>query len=306
MEREVGVRAAQPRPRRRRTSPASLPRAWPRSASSDQRATNPYDLDLSRRKLVALAGVLAMEPPVLVLDEPTTGQDADGRRAGRGGRRRVSMRQAERSSRSPTTWSSRRPISGGSSSCATGRSSPTGRRPRSCSAGQPRPPRLDRADAAARGEDRRPARDWIYGRWTPPACSPRSGADRTGRAARPYRALRPVRDGTATRSWRRRRSCDAHPARHRRLGTGLPNRRTGRVSPARGRVRLVSVAPSRSEILGVPWGRRSRRMGPPSRRRSSDPSRGARRRRREIGCARPDLSGGDAPPPRAGWQHDRR
>jgi energy-coupling factor transport system ATP-binding protein len=42
------------------------------------RTTNPYDLDLSRRKLVALAGVLAMDPAVLVLDEPTTGQDADG------------------------------------------------------------------------------------------------------------------------------------------------------------------------------------------------------------------------------------
>jgi energy-coupling factor transport system ATP-binding protein len=45
---------------------------------ADQRATNPYDLDLSRRKLVALAGVLAMDPAVLVLDEPTTGQDHDG------------------------------------------------------------------------------------------------------------------------------------------------------------------------------------------------------------------------------------
>ena len=45
---------------------------------TDQRSTNPYDLDLSRRKLVALAGVLAMEPAILVLDEPTTGQDADG------------------------------------------------------------------------------------------------------------------------------------------------------------------------------------------------------------------------------------
>jgi energy-coupling factor transport system ATP-binding protein len=43
-----------------------------------ERTTNPYDLDLSRRKLVALAGVLAMDPAVLVLDEPTTGQDADG------------------------------------------------------------------------------------------------------------------------------------------------------------------------------------------------------------------------------------
>ena len=45
---------------------------------TEERATNPYDLDLSRRKLVALAGVLAMNPAVLVLDEPTTGQDADG------------------------------------------------------------------------------------------------------------------------------------------------------------------------------------------------------------------------------------
>ncbi len=43
-----------------------------------EHSTNPYDLDLSRRKLVALAGVLAMDPAVFVLDEPTTGQDADG------------------------------------------------------------------------------------------------------------------------------------------------------------------------------------------------------------------------------------
>ena len=41
-------------------------------------ATNPYDLDLSARKLVALASVLAMDPAVLVLDEPTTGQDGPG------------------------------------------------------------------------------------------------------------------------------------------------------------------------------------------------------------------------------------
>jgi energy-coupling factor transporter ATP-binding protein EcfA2 len=44
----------------------------------EERATNPYDLDVSRRKLVALASVLAMDPAVLVLDEPTTGQDARG------------------------------------------------------------------------------------------------------------------------------------------------------------------------------------------------------------------------------------
>lgn len=38
--------------------------------------TNPYDLGFSRRKLLALASVLAMGTPVVVLDEPTTGQDA--------------------------------------------------------------------------------------------------------------------------------------------------------------------------------------------------------------------------------------
>jgi energy-coupling factor transport system ATP-binding protein len=39
---------------------------------------NPYDLGYSRRKLLALASVLAMETPVLVIDEPTTGQDVRG------------------------------------------------------------------------------------------------------------------------------------------------------------------------------------------------------------------------------------
>ena len=40
--------------------------------------TNPYDLGYSRRKLLALASILAMGTPVVVLDEPTTGQDATG------------------------------------------------------------------------------------------------------------------------------------------------------------------------------------------------------------------------------------
>ena len=39
---------------------------------------NPYDLGYSRRKLLALASVLAMQTPIVVLDEPTTGQDARG------------------------------------------------------------------------------------------------------------------------------------------------------------------------------------------------------------------------------------
>jgi len=43
-----------------------------------QAASNPYDLGYSRRKLLALASVLAMRTPILVLDEPTTGQDARG------------------------------------------------------------------------------------------------------------------------------------------------------------------------------------------------------------------------------------
>jgi energy-coupling factor transport system ATP-binding protein len=50
---------------------------------SGSATTNPYDLDLSQRKLVALASVLAMDPAVVVLDEPTTGQDRPGiRRVG--------------------------------------------------------------------------------------------------------------------------------------------------------------------------------------------------------------------------------
>jgi energy-coupling factor transport system ATP-binding protein len=45
---------------------------------ADAARTNPYDLGGSRRKLLALASVLAMQTPVLVLDEPTTGQDVAG------------------------------------------------------------------------------------------------------------------------------------------------------------------------------------------------------------------------------------
>jgi energy-coupling factor transport system ATP-binding protein len=41
-------------------------------------ASNPYDLGYSRRKLLVLASVLAMGTPVVVLDEPTTGQDERG------------------------------------------------------------------------------------------------------------------------------------------------------------------------------------------------------------------------------------
>jgi energy-coupling factor transport system ATP-binding protein len=43
-----------------------------------QPGANPYDLGFSRRKLLALASILAMRTPIVVLDEPTTGQDARG------------------------------------------------------------------------------------------------------------------------------------------------------------------------------------------------------------------------------------
>ena len=43
-----------------------------------QADTNPYDLGFSDRKLLALASILAMGTPIVVLDEPTTGQDRPG------------------------------------------------------------------------------------------------------------------------------------------------------------------------------------------------------------------------------------
>ena len=42
--------------------------------------THPYDLDYGQMKLVTVASAIAMNPEVLVLDEPTTGQDHRGRR----------------------------------------------------------------------------------------------------------------------------------------------------------------------------------------------------------------------------------
>ncbi len=39
---------------------------------------HPYDLHASQRKLVTIAATLVMDTPVIILDEPTTGQDARG------------------------------------------------------------------------------------------------------------------------------------------------------------------------------------------------------------------------------------
>ena len=43
---------------------------------SDKTETNPYDLSPTWRKMVALASVIAMDTPIVVFDEPTTGQDS--------------------------------------------------------------------------------------------------------------------------------------------------------------------------------------------------------------------------------------
>jgi energy-coupling factor transport system ATP-binding protein len=43
---------------------------------TEQKETNPYDLSPTWRKMVALASIIAMDTPIIILDEPTTGQDA--------------------------------------------------------------------------------------------------------------------------------------------------------------------------------------------------------------------------------------
>lgn len=52
--------------------------ALERTGLSAEAQTHPHHLSLSERKRVALAAVLAMDTPVVVLDEPTTGQDEHG------------------------------------------------------------------------------------------------------------------------------------------------------------------------------------------------------------------------------------
>ncbi|MFA5304010.1 MAG: ATP-binding cassette domain-containing protein [Candidatus Nanoarchaeia archaeon] len=44
----------------------------------EQRKKHPLDLDLNQKKLVAIASIVAMNPELLILDEPTTGQDHAG------------------------------------------------------------------------------------------------------------------------------------------------------------------------------------------------------------------------------------
>lgn len=44
----------------------------------DQHEQHPYDLNPPQRKLLSLAAVVAMDTPIVVLDEPTSGQDRNG------------------------------------------------------------------------------------------------------------------------------------------------------------------------------------------------------------------------------------
>lgn len=55
--------------------------ALARVGLSEEAERHPYDLQYTERKLIALAATLAMEADVLVLDEPTVGQDAAQREA---------------------------------------------------------------------------------------------------------------------------------------------------------------------------------------------------------------------------------
>ncbi|WP_420027900.1 energy-coupling factor ABC transporter ATP-binding protein [Fannyhessea vaginae] len=47
---------------------------------ADKADVNPYDLGLCARKLVCLASILAMDPSVVLLDEPTIAQDSNGKK----------------------------------------------------------------------------------------------------------------------------------------------------------------------------------------------------------------------------------
>lgn len=66
-------------PRQLGRSDAAIPGVLEELALTACAAVHPYDVSAPVRKVVALAGVLAMEPAVLILDEPTAGLDREMR-----------------------------------------------------------------------------------------------------------------------------------------------------------------------------------------------------------------------------------
>ena len=66
-------------PRQLGRSDAEVSAVLEELALSEHAAVHPYDVSAAVRKVVALAGVLAMHPAVLILDEPTAGLDREWR-----------------------------------------------------------------------------------------------------------------------------------------------------------------------------------------------------------------------------------
>lgn len=56
----------------------AVQRALDTMGLDDVASTHPYDLNPGQRKLVTIASILAMDTPILIFDEPTTGQDYRG------------------------------------------------------------------------------------------------------------------------------------------------------------------------------------------------------------------------------------
>lgn len=65
----------------------------------DQLDKSPFELSGGQKRRVALAGVMAMDPQVLVLDEPTAGLDPAGRE-----NLMANIRDYHRNKSAPSSW----------------------------------------------------------------------------------------------------------------------------------------------------------------------------------------------------------